>query len=686
MRNPILWLALVLAPLLAQELPSYKDLDIPELREVQVPEIAVHRLGNGLTIYLLEDHELPLVRGSAMLTSGSLNDPAGKAGLAALTGTLMRSGGVPGMSGDQLNERLEFIAASVETSFALSEGSASFSCLKENLGEVLGIFSKVLLEPQFAEDKLELAKVAQRTAIAARNDQPSEILRREFRAALYGQDSTFARKPEYASIAAISREDLQAFHKGVIGNKASLAIWGDFDSEVLLAELSELFEGWQGSVRSTAATLMLPGGFGPGGIYYVEKTDVNQASIRIGHFSVGQLHKDYVPLQVLSQILGGGFSSRMVKEIRTRRGLAYSAYGVFVAPPGQRALFVAGCDTKLETTGQAIEAMLGELERIRSEPVTADELLRAQDSILNNWVFKFDSRGAVVQRHMEDAFHGLPEDFLASYKKRVSEVTAEELLRVAKEHLQPEKAAIVVVGNAAGFDRPLSDFGTVTPVDISIPAPAQEALAIDDASRARGLALLDAAAKAAGGADKLASLHSLKMVGNFKQGPMAFGMTHYELLPDKALVDIVTPGGAFQMIRNADRMARVMGPQIDVESMSEAELAAENLTDPRWLLGHFAELTIAEQEGVLTLEDSHENRVEVTFNEDGLIASLATFQDGQDVIRRFSDYREVEGLRLHFKMEVESGGQVGVTLEFESAELNPELDEALFAIPEQESP
>src|SRR6266852_1310439 len=175
----------------ASVIPSYKELKYPPLRPVEVPDVATVTLPNGMRLYLLENHELPLVRGFALIRTGNLFDPADKVGLASITGMVMRSGGTKDKTGDQLDAQLENIAASVETSIDESFGEASFSCLKENTDEVLGVFHDLLTAPGFRQDKIDLAKTEERSSISRRNDDTHGIVEREFANIVYGRDTPY---------------------------------------------------------------------------------------------------------------------------------------------------------------------------------------------------------------------------------------------------------------------------------------------------------------------------------------------------------------------------------------------------------------------------------------------------------------------------------------------------------------
>ncbi|MEJ1931114.1 pitrilysin family protein, partial [Nostoc sp. NIES-2111] len=189
----------------------YTQLQFAPLPEIKLPKYERFVLQNGLVVYLMEDHELPLISGTAMIRAGSRWEPADKVGLAGFTGAVMRTGGTKQHSGNDLNQILEERAASVEVNIGEASGSASFESLTEDAETVFGLFAEVLREPVFAQEKLDLAKTQAKGGIARRNDDPDDIAGREFRKLIYGKDSPYARITEYATVDAIAREDLLQF-------------------------------------------------------------------------------------------------------------------------------------------------------------------------------------------------------------------------------------------------------------------------------------------------------------------------------------------------------------------------------------------------------------------------------------------------------------------------------------------
>jgi len=453
--------------------PSYKKLSYPRLGDIEIPDVVRVTLANGMQLFLVEDHELPLIDISARIRTGSIYEPADKIGLASITGIVMRTGGTTSKTGDELDEQLERIAAAVETGIGLNSGSAAMSVLKEDIDTGLAILADVLMNPAFREDKIMLAKIRHRSSIARRNDNVSSIAIREYEKLIYGPESIYARHTEYTTIANISRDDLVAFHKKFFKpNNIMLAVTGDFDTSRMIKKIEKAFEGWQKADVPLSPTPNVHYEFRPTA-NVVRKEDINQSNIYLGHIGGLMNDPDYFALVVMNRILGGGFTGRLFKNIRSREGLAYSVFGSYTANYDFPGVFYVGCQTKSESTVHAIRAMIEEVKKMTEAEVTDEELALAKESYLNSFVFNFDSKAEIVSRLMTYAYFGYPEDFLMKTKENIEKVTKADVLRVAREHLKPDEMQILAVGRPQDFDEPLSVFGPVREIDITIPPPPQ---------------------------------------------------------------------------------------------------------------------------------------------------------------------------------------------------------------------
>lgn len=449
----------------------YKDLTYPELNDIQVPEVEQVTLSNGMKLFVLEDHELPMISLSARIRVGSIHEPPEKIGLASMVGTVMRTGGTTSKTGEEIDEELEGIAASVETRIGLNSGSASMSVLTKDLETGLSILADILMNPAFPEEMIQLSKVRRRTNISRRNDSVRSIASREFVKVIYGPDSVYARTSEYATIDSITRDDLISFHgKFFYPNNMMLAVWGDFHTPDMIRKIEEAFRGWES--REVPALVMPEVNYEfRQTVNFVQKDDVNQTNIYMGHIGGLVSDPDYFALVLMNRILGSGFTSRLFKEVRSRQGLAYSVFGAYSANFDYEGMFYIGCQTKSETTVQAIRALRAEVEKLTQSEVTDEELELARQSYLNAFVFNFDSKSEIVNRLMTYAYHGYPLDFLQTAKEKIERVTKSDILRVASKHLHPDKMQIVAVGRSQDFDEPLSALGPMRELDITIPGP-----------------------------------------------------------------------------------------------------------------------------------------------------------------------------------------------------------------------
>jgi zinc protease len=454
------------------DLPSYKDLKFPPLKEVKIPQPETFTLPNGLKFFLLENHELPLVSGVALIRTGNLFDPADKRGLASVTGMVLRTGGTKTKTGDEIDRDLENVAASVESSIGESSGTVGFSSLTENTAAVLSIFRDLLEQPEFRQEKLDLAKTQKRSAIARRNDEPSEVASREFSSVVYGRNTPFGWEVEYSDIDNIHRQDVVNFYKRYFfPANIMIGVYGDFKTEDMKRALTDLFASWTYTQQPVPKFPSVTAKAEPG-IYVAEKPDVAQTFFEIGHLGGLLRDKDYAALEVAAQILGSGFTSRLVRKVRTELGYAYNIGAYWGAGFENPGLFEISGSTKSKSTADTIRVVLDELKKLRSEEVTPEELTNAKDYVLNGFVFNFDRPSKTLNRLLLYEYFGYPKDFIFQYQTAVKNVTRADVLRVARQYFKPENLSIVAVGNPAEFGNPLTTLQLpLHKIDLTIPEP-----------------------------------------------------------------------------------------------------------------------------------------------------------------------------------------------------------------------
>ncbi len=415
-------------------------------------------LENGLTVYFLEDRELPLVNVSFIVGAGSIFEPPGKEGLAEMTGAVMRTGGAGKLSGDRVDEELEVLAAPISINLGMDYGTGGLAVLKKDLARAFQIFADILRNPSFEEEKIEQEKKLKVEELRRVFDKPQRLAFREFKRALYAGNPR-GRLPEIASVENIGRDDLVAFHKThVFPRNLRLAVTGDISKEEALELIERHLGDWDD--EGDFGTVPLPKPLENAPLYFYEKK-VPQSTVIIGTIGPGKESPDFFPFTVLDHLLGsGGFRSRIFQEVRSNRGLAYSAGSFYDGRQGYGS-FGAYAMTKPESTGQVLGLLEGILKDVRESRVSAQDLHLAKRSIVNSYIFSFTSSHMIAFQHMMLEFQGLPTKFLSEYPSRIDAVSREDVLKVAEKVLDPEKRTLFVLGDDSKFDEPLKSFGTV---------------------------------------------------------------------------------------------------------------------------------------------------------------------------------------------------------------------------------
>ncbi|HEX8924319.1 MAG TPA: pitrilysin family protein, partial [Terriglobales bacterium] len=548
---------------------TWNQIPIPPLPAFKPKQPKRIQFANGMVVFLQEDHELPLISGYARIRGGSRAEPANKVGMVSIYGEVWRQGGTAKMTGDAMDDYLEARAAKVETGGGVDSTTIGFDCLKGDFDDVFALFLDLLRNPAFREDKLPLAKDQLRTEISRRNDDSESIAGRETRFLAYGKDNPYARIPEYATVAAVTREDLVAWHKQhVAPNNIILGVQGDFDAAKMEAALHKAFDGWaKGAAVEPPKIEFQPA---KPGTYVVDKEDVNQSIVRMVSLGIRRDNPDYFAAQVMNEVFGGGFSSRLFSELRTKRGLAYAVGGGLTAAFDHPGVFYLTIATKSQTTVDALNGLKEELDRLQKDAPTEEEMKRAKDSILNSFIFNFDTPGKVLRERISYEFYGYPADFLERYRAGVEKVTSADVLRVAQKYIHKEQLSKLVVGNFSEFAESAKQLGPYTKLDIEIPSAtssnAEPAAPKPASSNAEGKALFAKFVQWLGGEQKLSSVKSFRQVLDVTQatpqGEMQLSIDQIIALPSSAYTKIGTPVG--EMIRGVtpDSAWMSMGGQV----------------------------------------------------------------------------------------------------------------------------
>lgn len=682
-----------------------KSLPVPPIGKI--PAVTPERfvMPNGVVVYLLENHDLPVVKGTAYFRSSPAFEPANRAGLLSLAGEVIRSGGSATHSGDWLDDHLSAIGASISSNIDANLGSSGFRCLTENTAEIIGLWADIVRHPAFPDDKVELSKVSARQAIASRNDEMFTVLFRTAKQAVYGKASPWAREPEYASIEPITAADCRKVHGQVfVPERMIVAVYGDFRAADMKKLLLARFGDWKKSGTPAPVQPPTPTSVQPK-LYFAPKEDVTQSGIIVAQPGSRADDPDYAALQVLEQGLGGGFSSRLMNHIRTQRGLAYAAgarAGSDFAKPG---VFMAYTLTKSESTMVALGLLRDDVRGVTQAAFTNDELQSAKQAVVNGFVFNFEDPSQVLFRAAYYETVGYPANFLQTYQKALDGVTGQAVLEAAKRKVTPDKQVVIIVGKESDFAQPLTSAGLpVERIDVTIPPPpsAHDAVAATPEAKAQGRKWLDAATAAAGGSAAWAAVHTFTqtMESTIQMQGQSFALSSEESwrLPDHKVEKQTLPFGVvMQGFDGTSGWTSGMG-QLKDDPKAASDLA-EELERSLWIVfAHPEKVELVALDAPETVagvayraalaQGAKSTDLTYLFAADGRLAGFAYQDPGQGpqmgparVAQIYGDWSAEGALKCPHSVSVLRDGKPFITGKITSVKLNPTLSADIFKKP-----
>lgn len=469
----------------ADEIPDRPErLAFPTLNyEPPTPENFRVALKSGPVAYVVPDRTLPLVNITVHVRTGKYLEPVGKEGLAELTGWLLAHGGAGTNTAEQLEERLAFLAADLNSEIGDTEGTVTLNLLSKDLDEGLNILRDVLYAPRFQDDKIKLRKEQMLQEMAQRNDNSENIEEREKDFLAFGEKFWMNQLSTAKSLTAITRKDIETFqHQWFAPENFVLAVSGDFDRQEMTAKLEKTFIRQNLYWAKPPPPIPTNTTFAAPGVYLVDKPDVNQGRVAMMLPGIMRDDPDYFPVMEMNYILGsGGLNSRIMNRVRTDEGLAYSAGsrfsgGIYFPPP-----FAAGFQSKSRTVAYAASLIAEEIKRIAAEAVSDDDLQTTKSTFIATLPHNFDTKAEVAEHFADDEFSGRyakDPQFWKKYKERVNAVSIADVQRVAKKYLTPGKLVILAVGNKADIllghpDHPVkvSDLGNGKVIDLPLRDP-----------------------------------------------------------------------------------------------------------------------------------------------------------------------------------------------------------------------
>lgn len=445
---------------------------------LKLPPIQHLKLSNGLPVILMEKHEVPLVQVELISLSGSVMDPPEMTGLASMTAKMMEEGS-GSRNSLQMADAIDFLGASISTFAGLHTAGVVMHTPLSKLDSALALFGEMVLRPTFPVEELERNRKERLTTLMQWHDDPAQVASVLFSRTLFGPDHPYGRPSigNEKSLRSMSVEDLKKFHRKYYRpNNAGLLVVGDLTANSIQPKLQEIFGRWE---KGDVDQPRLPeaGQVKSREIYLADKPGAPQSVVRIGRIGAPRLTEDYFPLIVMNTIFGGSFTSRLNQNLREQHGYTYGAASGFDFLPWPGA-FRAGASVQTIVTDKALEEFMKELKGIL-EPVTDEELARAENYLVLRYPESFQSVSQVAAQLLELLLYHLPDDYFNEYSAHIRAVTKEDVLRVARKYLDPEKVAIVIVGDRKQIEQGITPLNlgpvrNLTIDDVLGPAPALE--------------------------------------------------------------------------------------------------------------------------------------------------------------------------------------------------------------------
>lgn len=417
-------------------------------------------LKNRVPAYLVSDPTgVPLVRITVWWRGGAYMEPAGKEGLASLFGSQLAVGGTQKKDAAAVEDRLEALAATLSSSCGPTSGSLYLQVQEKDLAEGVDLLMQALTQPAFAQDRLDLAKKSARQGLERRNDAVTSIAQLQMPVLLFGEKFFAVESTTAASLDAVTREDLVAFHAGLLHPaNLAVAVSGKFEKKAMV----DLLNRTVGAIAAGKAARPSPKVPEPDfvrapGLYVCDK-DAPQAMLQWAFPGMRRSDPDWYPAMVMNHVLGGGgFAARLMKKIRSDEGLTYGVRTTLGEGPHWRGDLTGGLQTKNTTVAYALRLALAEMQRLKDEQLTEAELASVKDGLVESFPAQWASRQAIANRFAEEQLNGWPEDWWVDYREKVKAVTAADVRKLAKKLLEPEKMVVLAVGKASEVESGDSD-------------------------------------------------------------------------------------------------------------------------------------------------------------------------------------------------------------------------------------
>jgi zinc protease len=659
-----------------------------------------------LRVVVIEQHEQPLVSLRMVLKAGKTFDPAEKAGLAEATASLLTKG-TEKRSAQQIAEAIDFVGGNLGASTGIESGFANAAVTSDQLDLGFDLLSDVVLHPTFPQDELERWRRQALSNLQIEQQEAGYLASNALQRLLFGSHpygSPQQGTPE--SLRGLTREDLAAFHKRrYVPNDTILAVVGDVKPADAFARAEKAFGSWKAGESVQIPAVQPASGKGHR-IVVIDKPDAVQTEIRLGQVAIPFRDPALYAERVYNTVLGGTPSARLFDEVRRKRGLAYGA-GSYFTEGTQPGWFEASTSTKTESTLEALEVALDVIRGIGKEPVPASELGLAKTFMTGSFPLEIETPGGIAAKVLEALKFGYGREFLEGYNDRISQISAADVQRFAKERIHPDDMAIVLVGNASAFSDALKKkFGAFETIPVAevdflqadLRKPKTEkpaAASVSSADQAKALEVIKKAQAALGGKAFLEQKTQIaKGSGSMSPPgvpqPMPIpSITAYRVLPNKERTEIQLPMGTMIQVFNGTTGWMSLGPQSrDTTAQGKEEQlygfdVLRQAGQPGYTVRPLPDGDVAGKPvKIVEIADAQGHATRFFIDpQTSLVTKVAFEINGQTTEAVYTDYREVSGIKIPFQTNVSQNGQPFVEIKYSDVQVNVPVDEGLFKKP-----
>ena len=692
-------------------------------RDINFPPYELMSLPNGLQVVAVLHHEQPSVTMRLLVRVGTASDPKGKLGLARLAASLLDQGtsGPDAKTSEEINDAIDFIGGEMSAGAGSDLTFVNMVVMKDSFETGMRMLSDISRRPAFAPTEIDRQRQQTLSGLQVNMQDPEWVANSVFDRLVYGfhpygmpENGT----PE--TLQAISHEDLVAFHdKYFAPNNAILAVVGDVTAEEAFATVKKVFGDWP--KKEVVADKFIDPPDPTRRVIVVNKPDAVQTEVRVGHLGVPRTSPDYMALNLAIRILGGEGSNRLHQVLRTQRSLTYGAQAQFdtLKESGD---FEAETNTRSEATAEVLRLIVDEFWRLQRERVSEVELLDAKAYLTGSFPLTIETPNAIALQVINVLFYGLPVSDLQTFRDRVNAVSVDDVQRVARKYLRPDRLSVVLVGNASAFAPQLSSIGfgqfeTIELPDLDLtsanfkraravarafgPAVRQASYQPPASEASRAAALLDQAIAGKGGLETLRAIKTIvakqTLTNASPNGPVTIESTNYIQYPDHFRIEMQSSGGATvqgfdgteawmrdprgvheapeSLARDARLSLRrdVVSLLLAAKSGTLSARALPDVRDPGGRVTHALEVSARDLNPIILYVEP----------ETGLITKQTFVADapGRPLVEEeFSDYRPVDGLQVTFRA-VRKVGSLTVERRVSDIKINPSVDASLFKRP-----